>query len=186
MNSLDYHHQLIRDGGAIIGSGAFAQVYSHPTDPTRAIKVSRGREIDGWLSYAIWVREQTDTQHLPVIHSIQRYNEGECDDFYVAQMDRCHTTLYERICAAREECMPEADRLRSAGYIMKDAMDRPSPNGEVQIFSDLGFPATVLSTIDRIRDAFTGVAALRDLHSSNVMFSFDDELIITDPLSDSL
>jgi hypothetical protein len=172
-----------------LGAGYYSAVFQHPKHENLVIKY--GPLDDGWLVFAAWCEAQrsANNPHLPVIHSIKRY---EKHGVYCAVMDKLDCTVQSAMCGDTPALTTwEAPRKRfnygiaeeSGGWCDIAQADWDAwlkANGLSQVFEN---------TLARLRDFALKHGLGRDLHGGNAMLrkrpdgKFD--VVLTDPFSDA-
>lgn len=177
-----------RMGMTMLGSGFFSRVFNHPTDPTKVIKF--GPLSDGWLVYAAWCEAQrgTSNPHLPVIHSIRRY---EKHGIYMAVLERLATT----VCAHKNRLWENCEYKDAEPWMnwrMVEAYMRHGTHGDTYLewqsfMSQADLTPVFENTLRRLHAFATKHGLGRDLHDENAMLRRRPDggldLVITDPFS---
>lgn len=177
-----------RMGMDILGQGFFSRVFPHPKDPTKVIKW--GPLSDGWLVYAAWAEAQrgTSNPHLPVIHSIRRYEQH---GIYCAVLERLDMT----ICQAKRKAAEAQDYKGADAWLSWHSVETYLRHGRDHVFtsdwqrlmSTGAFSPVFERTLERLRSFAMKHGLGRDLHDDNAMLrrrldgGFD--VVITDPFS---
>ena len=166
----------------VLASGVFSTVLSHG-ESRFVIKVGRSRcaeTLDGWLDFALWA-QRIESKHFPREIKILRPPESE-GGVFVACMERLHCTIAqaghkqgakpislstEEVRIVLEACRGfRRDPIRWSDHIHQELAGRwPLLRSEL----------TALTEHFSINWQF-------DLHSKNVMFRGDGNLVIVDPI----
>lgn len=166
-----------------LGSGAFGTAMTHPTDPTKVIKI--GPIWDGWLIWAAYCQIKAGTSpHLLKVHSIRRY---EKHGLYVAVIERLEQQIRDT---------PMQGEWRAAITAAFNCGVDPARGSEPgtwfckvgeQYFNRVVTKYNWTSLWTMLADVKVfaednGLA--RDLHSGNAMLREDGTVVVTDPFSD--
>lgn len=92
----DYCQNLKKKGYSMIGSGAYAEVWSKPKSRA-VIKVGHCNPscfgIDAYLSYLKLIPSNTKNPLFPKVHSIKLYKHSTYNGFYVVNMERLQSCI---------------------------------------------------------------------------------------------
>jgi hypothetical protein len=184
-----YRHtqRMKRWGFKFLGAGYYSAVFQHPKQPNVAIKY--GPLDDGWLVFAAWCEAQrsTNNPHLPVIHSIKRY---ERQGLYCAVMERLDCTISDAM--YKNELLTTWDTVRRRfNYGIADSSETWCGIPQAQWdewLTDNKLAPIFEKTLARLRDFAVKHGLGRDLHGGNAMLRKHEDgtfdLVLTDPFSD--
>lgn len=164
--SMQVYEKSLRDAGfKVIGSGAFATVYKHPSNKDLVVKVGEmngygsGGSNDPYIEYVKQAAKYPDNPWFPKIHSVEictpRYRHNK----------RYFVVVLERLTAS--------DRPT---FEMRELLSRPRPTLielKASLRPDFVCMLEVLQSMFKRFD--------RDLHAGNILFR-DKQPVISDPV----
>lgn len=174
-----------------LGAGYYSAVFQHPRQAHLVIKY--GPLDDGWLVFAAWCEAQRSSgnSHLPVIHSIKRY---EKHGIYCAIMEKLDNTV-------SDEQRLNPDFLKGGWGLVRGRFNYGvAEYGDASGWSEVtleawtewltvnGMSQVFEDTLARLRKFAVKHGLGRDLHAANAMVrkrpdgTFD--LVLTDPFSE--
>jgi hypothetical protein len=163
----DYIEKIKKQGAVYISNGAYASVYTHPTEKNKVIKIGH-RKSDGYITYVRYVMKQRkykkQTIHFPKIYSFKQFGKGTKYNngtfYYVAVLERLEPLTDEENCDFNRCCWDY--------------------NGDV---TPTGLPfVKAWGVLKKLKRAKTFKDCSEDFCGSNVMRrTSDGTIVITDP-----
>ncbi len=191
-SNIDNRHRITnrmrRWGFKFLGAGDYSAVFQHPKDERLVIKY--GPLDDGWLVFAAWCEAQrsANNPHLPVIHSIKRY---ERQGLYCAIMDKLDVTIAHAMCGDGPLPITTWDPPRRRfNYGVSPSSDWCAVDQQdwSDWLTDNKLSSLFEKTLARLMEFAIKHGLGRDLHGGNAMLrkhpdgTFD--IVLTDPFSE--
>ncbi len=145
-------------GFELLGSGATATAFLHPTDSKKVVRIGRMADTDSWLSFALFAME-TEAECFPRIHKMRVFNNISIVVMEHLKPNDFTNDDYNRIdcvrCSVQTGVARFGDPYNFAGYF-----DQYS--------------------VECIREMFRLFGRPDDLHCANIMLR-NGRMVITDP-----
>ena len=183
-----------------IGYGSFADVYQHPTDGNKVVKVVRYRDWC-WAVFVDFINDTTDRQqrkYLPTIHNMNAaslYDDNEGSGVYImeklrpwstsiikksARLDRIPFMSMMQLWDGRNVryTLPHDAMLRVLGVEREDDDDfYDDLEADLEAAKDDGHP--FIEILEEL-----GHRCRLDLAEENIMFRQNGQLVLNDPVAD--
>lgn len=169
---------VLKDAGfERLGNGHFSAAYRHSLLPGKVIKCGFKKEDSG-AAYAAFCRMHQGAPGIPTIHDIKRH--ASC---YTVVMDELFPLGKAKDLEGRDEAV--FSLLTNAVEMNKSAWDEwydwHVNDGEL-LSQITERDHKIIETGRKINEFFHGIASF-DMHTGNVMFDRDGNMVIIDPVS---
>lgn len=175
-----------------LARGYDAEVYKHPTDPNKVIKVLIGgpdrparRARKGFTRFYAFVKANPDNEHLPKFSKPKILIKNDKETVFKVDMERLNSVdwddpinriyLYATESYSRVEVIKKmiANLTRTHPEVLKEKNIDPESLMDAVLW--------LRHTVGQIRNSIGMGRLTMDLHNENIMQRDDGTLVITDP-----
>ena len=170
-----------------LGAGAYSTVMVHDADPDYVIKISKRK--DDWPAYVKWGQDMGFAgTFTPKVVAMKVFKDGR----YIAKMQRLSATLYQYEGDDRDDLHHDVEAAAGVAYRAaakssgrRDPADRPKLQRAIEQMTMTYLDETYrgLGTfMAKFGEAFDN--GCYDLHNGNWMVDDNNNVYLTDPLTD--